>query len=114
MRFNELIHDLEETHNYVKVILNCHLYGDEIMNKNHPSSKANENNPSFYNDKELFVHNLGVLLSQTRENIKGCKLVDVNTVMVLYRDTDYTLSVNITADSYTAIVYDVTKRIIYD
>ena len=84
------------------------------MNKNHPSSKANENNPSLYNDKELFVHNLGVLLSQTRENIKGCKLVDVNTVMILYKDTDYTLSVNITADSYTAIVYDVAKRIMYD
>lgn len=76
-------------------------------------SKANENS-SLYNDKELFVHNLGVLLSQTRENIKGCELVDFDTVMVLYRDTDYTLSVNITADSYTAIVYDVTKRIMYD
>ena len=64
MRFNELLHDLEETHNYVKVILNCHLYGTKyyytpgtivtaeiykVSSKNHVLSIDNERFGVYHN-----------------------------------------------------------------
>lgn len=66
-------------------------------------------------DKALFVHNLGWLLGQTREGITGCRLItsedsDDEAVEVTYK-TGYQMIVNITMDSYVAIIRDVCKNI---
>lgn len=61
-------------------------------------------------DRKLFVRFLGELLSQTRMGITSAKLDDNEIVTVMYEDGS-TLKVNVEADSYTAIILDVTKRI---
>lgn len=63
-------------------------------------------------DRELFVRNLGWLLSQTRDGLISCKLVNAEQedehVVVTYRGGG-TRSVNTYMDSYAAIVRDVAK-----
>lgn len=70
-----------------------------------------------YHDKELFVDNLGWLLSQTRESIQGCYLKDNATAVIkyegAYEEEIYEKEVNINADSYAAIIVDVAKAVIY-
>ena len=62
-------------------------------------------------DRKLFVHNLGELLSQTREGIISCSLSDDgNTVTVTSRN-GATLNVNVHMDSYFAIIKDVVKYV---
>ena len=61
-------------------------------------------------DRKLFVHNLGLLLSQTREGIKSCELGDNEIVTVTYR-SGYEMKVNVNMDSYMAIISDVTNHI---
>lgn len=63
-----------------------------------------------YNDRQLFVNNLGVLLSQTREGIVGAYLDNTEIVHVVYR-SGYEKLVNIRCDSYMAITRDVTKEL---
>lgn len=60
--------------------------------------------------KAEFVYNLGVLLSQTREGVDGCTLLDDDTVLVQYT-TGYELEVNIHMDSWMSIIIDVVKAI---
>ena len=69
--------------------------------------KSDEENRA---DRALFVHNLGTLLSQTREGITGAYLTDRETVVVTYRD-GYTEEINVRADSYLAIIRDVTRKL---
>lgn len=79
--------------------------------------KANEVSAAFmsneeaYKDKELFVHNLGELLQQTREDIVACELSLNDYVIVTYKGGLQTW-VNINCDSYLAIIYDVIKCMI--
>lgn len=64
-------------------------------------------------DRVQFVHNLGVLLSQTREGISGCELdpeTDVVTVHFKHPES-YSMLVNVRMDSYMAIVRDVAKAL---
>ena len=61
-----------------------------------------------YKDRQLFVSNLGVLLAQTREEISGAYLDGRETVHVVYK-TGHEHLVNINADSFMAIIRDVTK-----
>lgn len=61
--------------------------------------------------KEMFVENLGELLSQTREDIISCELVDPEHVVIHYKDGE-TQRVNVAGDSYTAIVKDVVNAIL--
>ena len=64
-------------------------------------------------DRELFVRNLGWLLSQTREGIIGCELVSLKYeeyVIINYKG-NYHRQVNVHMDSYAAIVRDVAKAI---
>lgn len=62
-------------------------------------------------DREGFVHNLGVLLTQTREDVVKCELVDRgNTVVITFKGGG-TRTVNVHADSYAAIIRDVMKHI---
>ena len=59
-------------------------------------------------DRKQFVHNLGELLSQTREGIVGAELDDGEIVTVTYKD-GYKFQINVNMDSYLAIIRDVTK-----
>ena len=64
-------------------------------------------------DREIFVHNLGELLSQTRDGVVSCELVDAEKptehVLVTYRN-GYTKKIGTYMDSYAAIIRDVARR----
>ena len=62
------------------------------------------------NDRKLFVHNLGVLLSQTREGIVGTELDD-NEIVTIKFISGHEILVNVNMDSYLAIIRDVAKVI---
>ena len=76
--------------------------------------RANETGSMFVSDdlalkdRKRFVHNLGELLSQTRESIVGAELDDDEIVTVTYNG-GHTVQININMDSYLAIIRDVTK-----
>lgn len=63
-------------------------------------------------DREIFVHNLGELLSQTRDGVVDCELIDAEKttehVLVTYRGGG-TRKINTYMDSYAAIIRDVAK-----
>lgn len=62
-------------------------------------------------DREAFVHNLGVLLAQTRGDVVKCTLIDRgNTVVITFKGGGRR-TVNVHADSYAAIIRDVMKHI---
>lgn len=63
-----------------------------------------------YRDRQLFVANLGTLLSQTREGIVGAYLDETEIVHVVYRN-GYEKLVNVRCDSYMAIIRDVTREL---
>lgn len=64
-------------------------------------------------DREIFVHNLGELLSQTRDGVVSCELIDAEKptehVVVTYKGGG-TRKINTYIDSYAAIVRDVARR----
>lgn len=64
-------------------------------------------------DREQFVRNLGWLLSQTRDGVVSCELIDAEKptehVVVTYRN-GYTKKIGTYVDSYAAIVRDVARR----
>ena len=62
-------------------------------------------------DREAFVHNLGVLLSRTREDVVKCELVDRGDTVIITFAGGGTRTVNVHADSYAAIIRDVMKHI---
>ena len=62
-------------------------------------------------DREGFVHNLGVLLSQTREDVVKCELIDKGDTVVITFKGGGTRTVNVHADSYAAIIRDVMKQV---
>lgn len=61
-------------------------------------------------DREQFVVNLGDLLSQTREKVSGCALIDAERptehVLVVFKGGG-TRRINTHMDSYAAIIADV-------
>ena len=68
-----------------------------------PTEKALE-------DGKLFVHNLGELLAQTREQVISCELDDNEIVTITFIGGG-TRRVNVNMDSYTAIIRDVAKAV---
>ena len=62
-------------------------------------------------DREAFVHNLGVLLTQTREDVVKCELIDKGDTVVITFKGGGTRAVNVHADSYAAIIRDVMKYV---
>lgn len=64
-------------------------------------------------DREQFVRNLGELLSQTRDGVVSCELIDAEQptehVLVTYRGGG-TRRICVHMDSYAAIIRDVAKR----
>ena len=81
--------------------------------------RANESKAMFMDeqdairDREIFVHNLGELLSQTRDGVVSCELIDAEKpsehVLVTYKGGG-TRRINTHMDSYAAIVRDVASR----
>ena len=84
------------------------------MPKVYPMIMANEAKAAYMhrdaalNDRKLFVHNLGVLLSQTREGISGAYLDDDELAHIVYSGGHEEIR-NVRMDSYLAIIRDVTK-----
>lgn len=63
-------------------------------------------------DRARFVRNLGELLSQTREGIKGAYLDEHDRVHVTFKSNPgYEKVINVSCDSYMAIIRDVTKQL---
>lgn len=61
-------------------------------------------------DRKLFVHNLGELLAQTREEIVGAELDDEEIVRVRY-ESGSEKCICVEMDSFMAIIRDVTKHL---
>lgn len=78
--------------------------------------KASEVNAAFMSpksaliDRKLFVSNLGDLLSQTRERIVSAHLDDNEIVHVVGKGGQE-LKVNVSMDSYFAIIKDVIRAV---
>lgn len=66
------------------------------------------NDEDALNDRKLFVHNLGMLLAQTREGIVGAELDDNELVAVKYKGGHEAI-INVSHDSYLAIIRGVCK-----
>lgn len=71
---------------------------------------ANEMNHT-KEDRELFVENIGWLLSQTRTGVVSAALDSETDIVTVTFDNGYTKRINVACDSYIAIVRDVAKRI---
>ena len=81
--------------------------------------RANETMAAFMSekdaiyDREIFVHNLGDLLSQTRDEVVSCELIDAEKpsehVLVTYKGGG-TRKIGTYMDSYAAIIRDVARR----
>lgn len=77
---------------------------------------ANESKAMFaddvesFDDRIQFVHNLGFLLSQTREGVVSAELRDDDVVVIQFEDGSVQ-GVNVKCDSYMAIIRDVAKAI---
>lgn len=82
-------------------------------------TRANETMAAFMDeqdaifDREQFVRNLGWLLSQTRDGVLGCDLINAEQpgehVLVTYKGGG-TRKIGTYMDSYAAIVRDVAKH----
>ena len=82
-------------------------------------NRANETAAAFMSDedmtrdREIFVHNLGELLSQTRDGVVSCELVNAEQpgehVLVTYKSGG-TRKIGTYMDSYAAIIRDVAGR----
>ena len=82
-------------------------------------NRANETAAAFMSDedmtrdREIFVHNLGELLSQTRDGVVSCELIDAEKptehVLVTYKGGG-TRKIGTHIDSYAAIIRDVARR----
>ena len=82
---------------------------------------VNENNTMFednealiLSDRREFVHNVGVLASQTREGVKEIQLLvegGLEFARIYYKKDNFTRDVNITHDSFSAIVQDIFRNL---
>lgn len=82
---------------------------------------VNENNTMFednealiLSDRREFVHNVGVLASQTREGVKEIQLLvkgGCEIARIYYKKDNFTRDVNITSDSFSAIVQDIFRNL---
>lgn len=62
-----------------------------------------------YRDRQLFVRNLGELMSQTRDGIISAEL-DMNEIVTITYTGGGTHKIGIACDSYAAIIRDVAKN----
>ena len=83
------------------------------LNRANETAAAYMTDEDMIRDREQFVRNLGWLLSQTRDGVIGCDLIDAEQpgeyVLVTYKG-GYTRMIGTYMDSYAAIVRDVASR----
>lgn len=82
---------------------------------------VNENNTMFednealiLSDRREFVHNVGVLASQTREGVREIQLIverGLEIARIYYKNSEFTKDINITHDSFSAIVQDIFRNL---
>lgn len=63
-----------------------------------------------FSDRQHFVINIGILLHQTRKNIKSIYLTKDDVAHVVY-ENDTEKTINVEGDSYQAMVLDIVSRI---
>lgn len=63
-----------------------------------------------FSDRQHFAINIGILLHQTRKNIKSIYLTKDDVAHVVY-DNDTEKMINVEGDSYQAMVLDIVSRI---
>lgn len=63
-----------------------------------------------FGDRQHFAINIGILLHQTRKNIKSIYLTKDDVAHVVY-DNDTEKTINVEGDSYQAMVLDIVSRI---
>ena len=84
-----------------------------LANESHPALATN---PDLHDmDKTRFVRNLGALLAQTREGVVGCEYHNdrknqIEMVTVEFNN-GYTKTINVTMDSYLALIKGVCRNI---
>lgn len=102
----------------MKELLHFKVYPDgnikmPLADESHPMLATDEVLHDY--DKTLFVHNLGALLAQTREGVTGCSYRNDREkrleLVTIHYTNGYTREVNVSLDSYTALIRDVTKAI---
>ena len=83
------------------------------LNRANETAAAFMSDEDMIRDREKFVWNLGWLLSQTRDNVVGCELIDAEKdtehVLVTYKGGG-TRKIGTYMDSYAAIIRDVARR----
>lgn len=83
------------------------------LNRANETAAAFMSDEGMIRDREIFVRNLGWLLSQTRDGVVSCELIDAEKpsehVLVTYKG-GYTRKIGTHMDSYAAIVRDVARR----
>lgn len=83
------------------------------MTKANETAAAYMTDADMIRDREQFVRNLGDLLSQTRDGVLGCDLINAEQpgeyVLVTYKG-GATRMIGTYMDSYAAIIRDVAKR----
>lgn len=87
------------------------------LNVNDFIPNINENNSLFLEDATVevadrgdFVHNVGVLASQTREGVEKIEYFrkdDEELAIIFYKKSEFTKKINIRHNSFTAIVRDI-------
>ena len=83
------------------------------LNRANETAAAYMTDEDMIRDREQFVRNLGNLLSQTRDGVVSCELIDAEKpsehVLVTYKG-GYTRMIGTYMDSYAAIIRDVARR----
>lgn len=82
---------------------------EELMTRASEISAFYASRKEAFKDRELFVKNLGWLLSQTRDGVVGCEYDAKNDVVIIQYIGGQRRIVNIALDSYGAIIRDVAK-----
>lgn len=79
---------------------------------------ANETAAAYYPDvdealadRKLFVHNLGEVIKQTRDGVVSVELDPATDIVTITYRGGGTHTVNVSMDSYAAIIRDVSKHI---
>lgn len=63
-----------------------------------------------FSDRQHFAINIGILLHQTRKNIKSIYLTKDDVAHVVY-DNNTEKQINVCGDSYQAMILDIVSRI---
>lgn len=89
-------------------LISC-LTGRKKMRTNENFTEIFGSDEEQLRDKQMFVRNLGQLLSQTGTGVMTAELEDKDTVVIYF--VGGTKRVNIACDSYLAIIKDVVDAI---